>query len=143
MLNLSNIIGSLFEEKIHQNLCKLPNTLRIYRENDLTRIYGWDASSIDFIVEFENNMLFIQTKWRKTRRRESLGINHFIKSIKYIQSLELVKNKKYSGLWISRRKPFDDNIRLMKDSGIETIYCFDSMETLVEQATQYISTENN
>lgn len=143
MKNLSNIIGTLFEDKIHHNLCMIPNTIKIYREKDLTRMYGWDASSIDFIVEFKENIIFIQTKWRKSRRRESHGVIHFMNSIKHIQNTEPKNNKKYSGLWISRRKPFDDNIRLMKDSGIETLYCFESMEGLVEKATKYISKENN
>lgn len=133
VMNIDNY-GRLFEKRIWASLKQLDNIDKIYDENQIRKAFGWQAVGVDFLICKGDFIIAIQTKYKKTRRREDHGIQNFIKSLDYI--LEKSNKKLLVGLWISRIKPFDDNISYMLSKNIECIYNFDCMDTLVDSALQ-------
>jgi len=128
-LNLN--LGRVLEQKFHKRLKCIKSIKNIYTEHDLCILHGWNASSIDFIVELDDKLIFIQTKWRGSRRRENHFVNNFIKSYNYLHTKY---NTQVYGMWVSRMQPFEDNEQLMKTLGINTIHYYDSMDGLIEKA---------
>lgn len=129
--------GKLLEIKLYDELHKVFD--EIYLENELRNTYGWDASGIDHLVVFNDLLIPIQTKYRKTRRKENNGINSFLKSVKYVS--EKMNKDIYFGLWVSRLEPFTDNMELMRNYKIECVNCIESMENLVEMTMSHIKTK--
>ncbi|NBO72130.1 MAG: hypothetical protein EBU66_17645 [Bacteroidetes bacterium] len=125
--------GRVLEEELFNRLKILP-VKSLYTERELIKIYGFDASSVDFVLEFDDHTVFIQTKYLKRRRKESNSIQKFIKSVKFINS----NNKKFYGIWASRCKPFDDNVLYLNSNNIEVVSCFESISTLVDLTIQNI-----
>lgn len=109
----------------------------IFTENDLINQFGFSASSIDFMLVHKNKIIFIQCKYRLSRRRENHGINNFLKSIDHVSNI-IGKDKYSFGIWASRRPPFDDNIVRLNTRQVFTVVCFDDMETLVHETIIFI-----
>lgn len=130
--------GKILEDSLLENLQILPVN-KIYTEKQLTNLYGWNASSVDFMIELNNFTIFIQTKFLKSRRKESCHIKKFINSIHHIKHMHNI-NTKYIGLWVCRIHPFDDNILYLKSNHTHVISCFDSINNLVNQTINYINT---
>lgn len=131
--------GRIFEQRIFQYIKQLNNIDAVYDEDDLRRLFGWESVGIDFLIVKGSTMIVIQTKYRKTRRREDHGINNFVKSIDHVLRATNKRVDECKGFWISRRKPFDDNIGILKDRNIRCIHEFDCMDNLVTKATSEIS----
>lgn len=129
--------GRILENVLFENLKNLP-LKKIYTEKELTDMYGWDASSVDFMLEFNNKFIFIQTKFLNSRRRESTHINKFLKSIDFIKINHNI-NIQYIGLWVCRLHPFDDNEKFLKSKNSYVISCFESITTLVNKTIEYIN----
>ena len=129
--------GQVLENEMFSKLRLLP-VEAIYTERELIKEYGFDASSVDFLVEFEKFGIFIQTKYLKSRRRESCHIKRFLNSIQVIKSD--MKNKCFYGIWVSRCKPFDDNITYLKSNNVAVISCYESIPELVNQTIKHIET---
>jgi hypothetical protein len=127
--------GYEFEQKIFKSFTNLG--YKLLYEDELRKKYGWIASSIDFILELEAGIIIIQTKWSNTQRRSTKDVDNFINSIKYIN--KLYEKPYLYGLWISRIKPFDDNITKMKEVKIDCICCYDSMDELIEKSCNWIT----
>ena len=129
-------IGRQFEARVYKELLDLKQFDCIYDEIDLRKQYGWDSSGIDFLVVKGNIALAIQLKWRKSRRRESIGIEKFLNSLSYVKQKSGETNAGYNlagGLYISRLEPFEDNKEKLREHNIISLSCFESMESLVEQ----------
>ena len=103
----------------------------IYTEKQLIQNFGFQASSIDFLIIKNNIVICIQTKWKKSRRKENKGVHNFLDSITYLKTTDLFKNKLLHGIWASRRDPFLDNKKLMKILNVHCYSCYDSMEGLI------------
>lgn len=129
--------GQVLENEMFSKLKVLP-IKALYTERDLIKEYGFNASSVDFLVEFENFDIFIQTKYLKSRRRESSHIKRFLNSIQVIKSD--MQNKCFYGIWVSRCKPFDDNITYLKSNNVAVISCYESIPELVNQTIKHIET---
>jgi hypothetical protein len=121
--------GFILEKVFYEEVSKF--TSLIYTEKELKRMYGWDATSIDFLIICDNSVIAIQTKYRKSRRRENKYIANFIKSLNFIKNMKLYDDKKWSGIWVSRRIPFEDNIELLKINDIICSSHYESSEGLV------------
>ena len=121
--------GYIFENIIHDKLKNLECFDEILYEKELKKRWGWEASSVDYLLIYDNNIILIQVKWRKTRRRESVHIHNFIKSINHIMNALTNKNM-VMGLWISRREPFEDNKEFLSKHNIRCIYDFHSMNKI-------------
>jgi hypothetical protein len=80
----------------------------VYTELDLRKMFGWGASSVDLMLVKGDMVIMGQLKWRRSRRRESIEINKFIKSVNHICSF-LDQGIFVFGIWISRMEPFNDN----------------------------------
>ena len=130
-------IGKLFEDLIYKELISMNIFDTIYDELYLRKNYGWESCGIDFLTIKDSVAIAIQLKWRKTRRRENIGIEKFVKSMCHLQ--KIMSNIVISGLYISRREPFEDNIVRMAECNIKSISCFDSMEELVQKTRQVIT----
>jgi hypothetical protein len=124
--------GYLFEQILYEKLKALNMFDEIYYEKDLKERWGWDAASVDYLLVYKNKMIVLQSKWRKTRRRENAHINNFLKSIKHISRLIEGKTLIF-GLWVSRREPFQDNIVQLSNHNIFCISDFHSMTKVANQ----------
>jgi len=102
----------------------------------LIRLYGWDTSSIDHLLFYGNYIIPIQTKWVKTKRRETHAVNNFLKSVKIIQSV--FNRPILFGIWCSRMTPFEDNQELMRKMNILSVSCFEDMEILIDKTIQVV-----
>lgn len=127
-----------FYEMLYANLQRLQthSVNNILHENDLKRMYGWDAASVDFLIELENGIIPIQCKFRNTRRRENNGIENFVKSIQYISKCS--NQPILFGLWISRLEPFCDNKERLKNYKVKWVSEFASMNELSTSACSYL-----
>jgi hypothetical protein len=112
----------------------------VYSEQELTKLYGWNASSVDFLIETEDHLIFMQVKYLATRRRESIQINKFISSIKHIRmSLpEHSLKKTMIGVWVCKLYPFGDNVKLLENYNIKVVSSFESIDTLIEDALTWV-----
>jgi hypothetical protein len=126
--------------KLEMDLYKRLNDLRLFdniiMEKDLIRLYGWDTSSIDHLLFYGNYIIPIQTKWVKTKRRETHAVNNFLKSVKIIQ--RLFGRPILFGIWCSRMTPFEDNQELMKKMNILSVSCFEDMEILIDKTIEVV-----
>lgn len=133
-------LGRVFERSFHKQLeylCSKNYFDHVFTEDDLRKMYGWQSVSVDFLLIKSNYVIVVQTKYRKTRRREDHGIQNFIKSIEHV--LGKAKDLKLAGgFWISRMKPFDDNISFLLSKNIQCIYHFDSMDILIKKSIDTI-----
>jgi hypothetical protein len=121
--------GYIFESILFERLKSLNLFDEIYYETDLRKKWGFDAASVDYLLVYKNNVIMLQVKWRKTRRKENAHIQNFIKSINHISRFIDDKTMLF-GLWVSRRQPFDDNKYYMKNHNIYCISDFNSMTKL-------------
>lgn len=129
--------GRLFEAQIYGRLQRLSGVEVIYDEEELRRMFGWQSVGVDFLVVFSQGVVAIQAKYRKTRRREDHGIKNFVKSLEHV--LQLSGKRLCLGLWVSRMRPFDDNVLYLSRHNILCIHHFDCMSTLVERAIECVS----
>jgi hypothetical protein len=107
----------------------------IKHEDDLKK-YGWDFTGIDYLLFTHNGMIPIQIKYKGTRRRENLGINNFLKSVKLLN--QIYKEQILFGLWISRLKPFRDNEQLLTSYNIKCVDEFNDMNELMRKSVNCI-----
>jgi hypothetical protein len=117
MQTLSLDMNNMFESVLH--------------EKDLISLFGWESSSIDQLIIMGDYMIPIQLKWRRTRRRETQGIENFIKSIKYIK--QVLDKDVLFGIWSSRMIPFDDNTQWLHDEKIVCVSYFEDIDGLVDR----------
>lgn len=128
--------GRIFERLVLNKLRRLKGVDAIWDENDLRKEYGWQSVGVDFLIEKGDSIIAIQTKYKKTRRREDHAIHNFIKSVDYI--VQVTKKKLHLGLWISRIKPFNDNVCFLSSRNIACVHDFDDMEYLADEAYSYV-----
>lgn len=132
--------GQELEEKIY-DILKTIGFKRIKKEKELISLFGFNASSIDFLVESDQGIIAIQTKWKGSKRRETKDINNFVKSLDYLTNIfkEEYKKDLLFGLWISRLEPFEDNKRKLEENKTYAISCFESIEDLGYKTLEWIS----
>lgn len=123
-------LGAKLEEDVYKKVLEMKEFDMILSERELVSKYGWQSSSIDHLLIRGNFIIPIQLKWRRTRRRETLAIENFIKSIHYVK--EMLQKEVLFGVWSSRMKPFDDNVVWLKTERIIPISFFDDIDGLVE-----------
>lgn len=128
--------GRLLEEKMYEKLVTA-FSVSIYQESDLTRMYGWSSSGIDFLIDFDNDIaIMLQTKYRGTRRRETHSVKNFLKSLDHVSNC--VKKRNILSFWISKLHPFQDNEELMSSYGVKCISNYKSMDELIEMTINEI-----
>lgn len=131
--------GPELEDKIFNVLQSL-KLGHIKHEKDLIAHYGYNASSVDFLIELDDGIIIIQTKWKGSKRREDKDIRNFLRSFDYLtQIYEKRYNKQVLfGLWVSRLEPFDDNRRRLRKINVHSISCFDSIDVLGLKTESFI-----
>lgn len=128
--------GYELELRLYEKFKELGLFKVIKHEAELRKSYGWNAVSTDYLLELEDGIVLVQAKYAKTMRRSTKGVQNFLNSLKYLKS---VYGKPYKlGLWISRLKPFEDNMEEMAKEGVYCISYNGSMEELVEKASTWI-----
>lgn len=131
--------GYELEDRLHCELRQLRG-VRLYTEKELTRLYGWLASSVDFLLETDSQLIFIQVKFLSTRRKESVNINKFLSSIRHIREcIGDMGKKEIMGMWVARLQPFEDNSDLLRASNIKVVSCYESMDTLISRAVECLA----
>lgn len=133
----SKNLGYLFEHVIFEKLKSMDLFDEIHYEKELIKRYGWNACSIDYLLVYKDTYIVIQLKWVKTKRRETHAINNFIKSVEYLRTLFNTK-KMICGLWVSRRKPFQDNEFNLNNRNIFCVSEFDNMSKAADQTERFI-----
>jgi hypothetical protein len=128
--------GKHLEDKLFEKLVALGYIETIANEEKLKRQWGWQAASVDYLLEVCGMVIPIQCKWRRSRRRENKGINNFLGSIKYLT--EKQEKVVLFGLWVSRVIPFDDNREVLYGKHIFVVSDFNSIDWLVEKAITII-----
>lgn len=113
----------------------------VLHEKDLISLFGWESSSIDQLIIIGNYMIPIQLKWRRTRRRETQGIENFIKSIKYIK--QVLDKDVLFGIWSSRMMPFDDNTQWLQEEKIVCVSYFEDIDGLVNRTIHKLAEKLN
>jgi hypothetical protein len=109
----------------------------VYTEKELIKKYGYKASSIDFLIIYKDQYIFIQTKWRRTHRREDHGINNFINSVEYLNKI-ICPDKLSFGIWSSRVEPYDDNKIKLSDNNIYFVNSFEDISSLVDKTETFL-----
>ena len=123
--------GYVFENIIYESVKQLDTFEEILYEKELKKRWGWEAASVDYLLVYKDKIILVQVKWRKTRRRENMHIQNFIKSINHI--MNSWNKKMIMGLWVSRREPFDDNKELLKQHNIKCIHDFHNMNKIAAE----------
>lgn len=134
-------LGAKLEADVYNQILKMKEFDIVLLEKDLVSMFGWNSSSIDQLLIIDKYMIPIQLKWRRTRRRETQGIENFIRSIHYVKK-RLDKDVLF-GIWSSRMMPFKDNISLLKNEKIETVSFFDDIDGLVMKTITAIQEQLN
>lgn len=111
----------------------------ILLEKDLIRLHGWECASIDHLLVLQNYIIPVQTKWVKTKRRETHAVMNFLKSVKVIQ--KIYQKPVLFGIWCSRMTPFEDNQELMKSMKVICVSCFHDMDNLIQQTVDVVIKE--
>jgi hypothetical protein len=109
----------------------------VFTESQLIKYHGFKASSIDFMLMKGNKIIFIQCKYRLSRRRENQGIEKFLNSVNFLKDI-YGPSHLYMGLWSSRREPFEDNKTLMIGHKVYSI-SKDAMLDLVQETISLIN----
>lgn len=128
--------GRVIERLFLKELSRVFKGFRVLYETELMKLYGWSASSVDYLIVVPDGLIAVQIKYIKTRRRETHAINNFLASAKHIS--QQMNQPILFGLWVSRLEPFPDNIEYMCDERVYAISCFESMELLVQRAIQFM-----
>ncbi len=129
--------GILFEDSIHKKLVQSNLFSEIYHEKDLIKLFGISASSVDFMLEYDNTLIFIQCKYKNTKRKETRDIKNYVKSMEYI--IEKLNKNIYIGLWISKLTPFQDNIEYLSKKNVKIISNYTTVENLTDYAINKIN----
>jgi hypothetical protein len=134
-------LGAKLEADVYHQIKDMKAFDNVLLEKDLVSMYGWNSSSIDQLLIIDNYMIPIQLKWRRTRRRETQGVENFIRSINYIKNK--VNKDVLFGVWSSRMMPFDDNVSLLETEKIVSVSFFDDIDGLVMRTIKVIQEQLN
>lgn len=134
-------LGAKLEADVYHQIKKMNTFDVVLLEKDLVAMYGWNSSSIDQLLIIDKYMIPIQLKWRRTRRRETQGVENFLRSIHHIKTK--INKDVLFGIWSSRMMPFDDNVLLMQTEKIIPVSFFDSIDGLVIKTIRAIQDQLN
>lgn len=129
-------LGAKLEADVYNQIKDMKEFDMVFLEKDLVSMYGWNSSSIDQLLIIDKYIIPIQLKWRRTRRRETQGVENFIRSIHYIKR-KLNKDVLF-GVWSSRMMPFEDNIALLETEKVVSVSFFDDIDGLVMRTIKVI-----
>lgn len=132
-------LGYEVERKFFNSIKQCNFFIDIKSEKDLKKLYGWDLSSIDYLIITTNGIIPIQIKYRRTRRKETHCINNFLKSIDHLP--QIYEKPILFGVWISRMSPFMDNQTLLESRKIQCVSYFDDIDILIKKSIEHIHTK--
>lgn len=135
-INDPDNFGAKLEVDVYNQTKQMKEFDVVLLEKDLVSMYGWNSSSIDQLLIIDKYMIPIQLKWRRTRRRETQGVENFIRSIHYIKT-KLNKDVLF-GVWSSRMMPFEDNVSLLESEKIISVSFFENIDGLVTRTIKLI-----
>jgi hypothetical protein len=124
--------GYEFEARIYDLVIKECKPIHVIYEKDLLKLYGWHLNGIDFVLEFPEGIVLLQLTWIGSRRKENRKVNAFVKAVQNITKEVFPDRRLLFGLYVSRLRPFEDNIELMAQHNIECINDFFSMEKVIQ-----------
>lgn len=127
--------GRLLERLFHKRLLDIFDSrdiIGVYEEDELKSMYGWNASSVDYLIELKDSVIVVQVKYRRTRRRENHAIRNYLNSIEYLKNC-IGKPVSY-GLWVSRVEPFADNKLCLSGHKVVSVSYFENMDVLIDNA---------
>lgn len=137
--NDAHVLGLQLESNILSALKSLNMFDEVYHERELVNLFGWQCCSIDVLAICGDYIVPTQQKWRNSKRRETQGVDNFIKSIEYVEK-KLGKRVLF-GVWSSRIHPFEDNASRLKDWNVICVSHFNDIDGLVEKTVNIVKQE--
>jgi hypothetical protein len=135
----AHVLGAKLEVDVLSALKSLDIFDAVYHERELVDLFGWQCCSIDVLAVCGDYIIPTQQKWRNSKRRETQGIDNFIKSIEYIQ--DTLCKKVLFGVWSSRKQPFDDNTLKLKEWNVICVSHFADIDGLVQKTIEVVKHE--
>jgi hypothetical protein len=135
----SHTLGAKLEKDVMYALKALDMFEEVYHEKELVNLFGWHCCSIDVLAVCGDYIVPTQQKWRNSKRRETQGVDNFIKSIEYVEK-KLGKMVLF-GVWSSRMKPFDDNVVKLQECNVICVSHFNDIDGLVEKTVEIVKQE--
>lgn len=137
----AHVLGLKLENEVLTSMKALGVFDAIYHERDLVQKFGWQCCSIDVLAVCGDFIVPTQQKWRNSKRRETQGVDNFIKSIEYVE--RKLGKKILFGVWSSRMKPFDDNVMKLQERNVVCVSHSTDIDTLVEKTIDVVKKEIN
>lgn len=137
----AHVLGLKLENEVLTSMKALGVFDAIYHERDLVQKFGWQCCSIDVLAVCGDFIVPTQQKWRNSKRRETQGVDNFIKSIEYVE--RKLGKKILFGVWSSRMKPFDDNVMKLQERNVVCVSHSTDIDTLVEKTIDIVKKEIN
>lgn len=137
-------LGAKLEADVYKGITRLDKFVVfecVMHERDLISLFGWQSSSIDQLIIIGNYMIPIQLKWRRTRRRETQGVENFIKSINFIK--QMIGKDVLFGIWSSRMMPFADNTQWLEEEKVVCVSYFENIDGLVDKTIHKLKEKLN
>jgi hypothetical protein len=135
----AHMMGVELEWKVLIGLQALNVFDRIYHEKELVSKFGWRSSSIDVLLVVNDYIIPTQQKWRNSKRRETQGVENFLKSIEFVQ--KQLGKKVLFGVWSSRKHPFDDNEEKLKNFNVVCVSHFENIDGLAKKTIEVVKRE--
>lgn len=130
-------LGLFLEGRMYHAFQSMDIFQSIQYEDELIKKFGFQAASIDYVLETGDGLIVIQLKWSGTRRRENNAISNFLKSVDYIQK-KITHKPIIFGVWASRVEPFEDNRELLQKNKVFTISDYDDIDGLVQKTKEFL-----
>jgi hypothetical protein len=135
----AHLLGAKLEADVVFALKSLNMFEEVYHERELVNLFGWHCCSIDALAVYGDYIVPTQQKWRNSKRRETHGVDNFIKSLQYVQ--KKLGKKVLFGVWSSRMKPFDDNVMKLQEWNVVCVSHSTDIEGLVAKTIEVITKE--
>ena len=132
----AHILGGKLEEDVLLALQSLGVFDNVYSERELVDLFGWQCCSIDVLAVCGDYIVPTQQKWRNTKRRETRGVDNFIKSMDYVQ--RKLGKKILFGVWSCRQQPFEDNALKLKEWNVVCVSHFTDVDGLVQKTIEVV-----
>jgi len=129
-------LGFKFEDKVHETLSYYLKRINILREKNIKNIYGENNSSIDHLLESNDYVICIQSKW-EVKSAYISKVNHFLMALNNISKIHI--DKKCIGIYLSRLPVTEPSQKALLNSDIKCINIYDdNMDLVIEKLLNYI-----
>ena len=122
--------GYDLEKIIYEKSLKLPNLVHSLRENEIKKYFDDKSlNGIDHWIQIDKNHFFIQDKWKESLNQQE--VSQFLNCVNRIQ-LRLDEDSKIYLLWVSKRTPTPNCLKMLNERNVSIIINDESLEMLAK-----------